>query len=89
MSLGQPGSDCRDVRFSFALSPGEAGETALEDYARELSGAKSAQCILAPDGKGVLGVHLCGASEPEPSVLADIEAFARTLDAPEQRLGWS
>ena len=92
MSREQPAGDCREVVFSRFLLMSESAEVALEDYARELTGAGRAEAVRqAGEPSGVSSVHLCGvASAPSASVLADIEGFARTLEAPEASgLGWS
>ena len=70
----------------------DAGEVALEDYARVLTRSRAAEAMPAADEPGaVIGVHLCGAAQPIPSATAaDIEGFAQSLLAGRAGgLGWS
>jgi hypothetical protein len=75
---------------SYALSA--PAEVALEDFARALTGASSAEAITGGGEQDpVRGVHLC-----EPRMAADgaaredLEAFARDLaGAAGHGLGWS
>jgi hypothetical protein len=69
----------------------EAGEVALEDYARVLTRCSAAESLPADQPGAVAGVHLCGASQPvAPTALADIEGFAASLMAGRAGgLGWS
>jgi hypothetical protein len=69
----------------------EAGEVALEDYARVLTRSAAAESLPSDQPGSVAGVHLCGASQPvAPSALADIEGFAASLLAGRAGgLGWS
>jgi len=75
----------------FALS--DAGEVALEDYARVLTSALRAEAVRGGDsGLRITSVRLYGAPSP-PSVdqHQDIEAFARGLaeEPSGLGLGWS
>lgn len=71
----------------------EAGEVALEDYARTLGRAAAAEAVRASgDVAALTGVHLCAVGVPlTAAVLADIEDFARSLVATggTDRRGWS
>jgi hypothetical protein len=91
MSLARPEADCVVVSFGEPHPMDEAGEVALEDYARVLTRSRAAEAIPAGQGPGVGGVHLCGASKPvAPGALADIEGFAQSLLAGRAgTLGWS
>jgi hypothetical protein len=70
-------SGCRDVPFAATHALDEAGEAALEEYARVLTGAGEAEVIRR--GSDVGGLHLCGSGAPEAAVLEDLEGFARGL----------
>jgi hypothetical protein len=80
------------VLFEAPLGLRGTSAVALEDYARELTRARSAEALPAPDDPALLaGVALEAPLEaPEGAVLEDIEAFARELAAREAPgLGWS
>jgi hypothetical protein len=86
----QPG--CQDLVFRDACPLDEAGEMALEDYARSVGRASAAELLRAAAGSGaVTGVHLCAAkAELDATARADIEDFARALAAGGTGgLGWS
>ena len=87
---GGHGPGCEEVLFRRAFPAG--GEVALEDYARALTRAASAEALLA-DGEppAVRGVHLCGLAAPlEAAAGEDIEAFAREMaERSGGGLGWS
>jgi hypothetical protein len=79
------------VRFGAAYALEGAAEVALEDYARVLTRAESAEALRAePDGVGSVRV-LAPQAELTPQVCADIEAFARDLAGREGKggLGWA
>jgi hypothetical protein len=88
-----PAPGCRDLAFLSAYAVDEAGEVALEDYARALTRAAAVEAVRAAAGAaGVTGLHLCGVeAEPAAAVIADIEDFARDLAAGTGPggLGWS
>jgi hypothetical protein len=93
VTLTQPLAGCRDLAFRAAYPVDEAGEVALEDYARALSRAGAAQAVRAADDtSSVTGLHLCDVGPAlTPAVLTDIEDFARDLAAGGGTggLGWS
>lgn len=92
MTRTRPETGCQDIVFREACAVDEAGEAALEDYAREVGGAGAAEVIrIAADRASVTGVHLCAVRAPlTEAALADIEAFARALAAGGAGgLGWS
>ena len=91
MSRAGPEAACVVVSFQHAHPMDEAGEVALEDYARVLTGSRAAEAVPGPGPGMVGGVHLCGASQPmAPAAIADIEGFARSLMAGRAGgLGWS
>jgi hypothetical protein len=66
-------------------------EVAVEDYARALTGAASAEALLTIGQESLRGVHLCGLPAPvAPEVRDDVEAFARELaERGGGGLGWS
>ncbi len=76
-----PARDEPTVLFQTAYAIDAPGEVALEDYARVLARAESAEALRKdsePDR--VAGVRLVGpATEGTPSLRADIEDFARDL----------
>ena len=89
MSRDRPAPDCQELLFRAACAVDAAAEVALEDYAREVSSARSAEAVLDAGGR-VRGVHLCGPSALVGSVVEDIEGFARSLVPQETNgLGWS
>lgn len=92
MSLARPEADCAVVPFREPHPMDEAGEVALEDYARVLTRARAAEAMPDERAPGSIGgVHLCGASGPvAPGAVADIEGFAQSLLAGRAGgLGWS
>jgi len=91
MSRARPEAGCVVVSFGEAHPMDEASEVALEDYARVLTRARAAEAVPAAGVPGMIeGVHLCGASQPSPAAIADIEGFARSLLAGRAGgLGWS
>ena len=83
---------CQDLLFQDGYGVDEAGEVALEDYARTVAGAGAAEVIRGEGkGSGVRGVHLCALRTPLTAVVrADVEGFARSLAADRPHgLGWS
>ena len=92
MSVRSPGPACEDLLFPAAYPVGEAGEVALEDYARALTRAEAAE-VLAAEGEPprVRGVHVCRPQAPvTPALRADLDAFARGLAVEAGGgLGWS
>jgi len=76
-----PAQDEPRVLFRTAYTIDAPGEVALEDYARVLARAQSAEALRQdsePDR--VAGVRLVGpAMEITPSLRADLEDFARDL----------
>jgi hypothetical protein len=91
MSRARPEPGCIVVSFAEPYPMDDASEVALEDYARVLARARSAEAVRAEAADAVAGVHLCGAGKPpSPPVLADLEGFARSLSGgPSGGLGWS
>ena len=92
MARTRPEAGCRDLAFQAAYSVDEAGEVALEDYARTLGRAAAAEAVRSPGEAATLtGVHLCSVGAPlTTAVLTDIEDFARDLAAGGAgRRGWS
>jgi hypothetical protein len=93
VSVEAPRADCVDVSFQGAYRVDEAGEVALEDYARVLMRARAASGLRASEDPGaVRGVHLCGVpAPPAAALLADLEDFARGLVSGTAGggLGWS
>ena len=86
-----PARGCVDVRFAEALALDPAAEVALEDYARALLEARTADAASAPDGK-IAGIHVCGAELAAGDAMrADVEAFARDMAQRSEGggLGWS
>jgi hypothetical protein len=58
----------------------DAGEVALEDYARVVLHAEAAEAVRA--GEALVGVHACGLeADPSPAAARDVEDFARDLAA--------
>ena len=92
MSVSRPGTACLDLAFPSAYPVGEAGEVALEDYARALTRAEAAE-VLPAEGtpSAVRGVHVCSPRVAiTPALAADLDAFARGLAAETGGgLGWS
>lgn len=93
MSVAAPGADCFDLGFQAVHPIDEAGEVALEDYARVLLRARAAFGLRAPEEPGsVRGIHVCGLpSSPTSALLTDLEDFAHSLVAGSAGggLGWS
>jgi hypothetical protein len=93
VTRARPSAGCRDLAFPAPYAVDEAGEVALEDYARALTRAGAAEAVRAGDNpSAVVGLHLCGlGAEPTAVVLHDIEDFARDLAAGTGTggLGWS
>ena len=93
MTRTRPAAGCRDLAFPSRYAVDEAGEVALEDYARALTRASAAEAVRAGDDASVVaGLHLCGVgAELAASVVTDIEDFARDLAgaAGTGGLGWS
>lgn len=91
MTRAHPQADCRDLAWSAARALSDAAQVALEDYARALFRAASAEALVGPAGR-VSGVHVCGLpAEPTPEARRDLEAFAEDLAQRENGggLGWS
>ena len=82
-----------ELRFAAGYPIDEPGEVALEDYARVLTKAATAEGIRdGSDPRRVTGVRLDGlAATPAPALLGDLEDFARSLvaDPSSGGLGWS
>lgn len=81
-----------DLGFSRPYHLAPAAEVALEDYARVVARAATAEALEAPEEPGsLLGVRLLGpAADPDQAVRDDVEAFARELASPAgEGLGWS
>ena len=92
MTRTRPETGCHDLVFGEAYAVDEAGELALEDYARTVARAAAAELVRAADETGtVTGVHLCAAKAPLGAAgRTDIEDFARALAAGGAGgLGWS
>jgi hypothetical protein len=88
----RPEEGCQDLVFREAYAVDEAGEVALEDYARTVARAAAAELVRAAGATGtVAGVHLCAAAAPlGAAARTDIEDFARSLAADRPSgLGWS
>ena len=93
MTLTRPAAGCRDLAFRARYALGEAGEVALEDYARTLGRADAVEVVRADDdAAAVSGLHLCGMDAAlTPAVITDVEDFARDLamGGGSGGLGWS
>jgi hypothetical protein len=90
----RPEAGCHQIDFQASYPVGEGAEVALEDYARALTRALSAEAVRADDGATLRGVHGCGVADPEaagaPALRRDIEDFARSLvTGTGGGLGWS
>jgi hypothetical protein len=91
----RPAAGCHDLAFRAAYAVGEAGEVALEDYARTVTRAGAVEAVRAGhDASAVTGLHLCdvGAGAAlTAAAITDIEDFARDLavGAETGGLGWS
>jgi hypothetical protein len=89
----RPAAGCLDLPFRAAYSLDDAGEVALEDYARTLARAGAVELARAAGGgSAVSGVHVCGAQAAlTPAVIGDVEDFARDLASGggSGGLGWS
>jgi hypothetical protein len=83
----------RELAFTEALVLNDAGEVALEDYARVLTRATRAEAIRTQAaGTRVTGVRLEGpSSPPSRAEHQDIEDFARGLasEGSGAGLGWT
>lgn len=93
MTRTRPAPGCRDLAFHEGYPVGEAGEVALEDYARTLTRAGAVEAVRpSEDASTVTGLHLCevGAGLTAAAV-TDIEDFARGLAVGTGTggLGWS
>ena len=81
------------LHFGRAFPLSDAGEVALEDYARVLAVAESAEAVRDPSpGHAVNGVRLTApATDLAPAARRDIEDFARDLSARSggSGLGWT
>lgn len=93
MARTRPEAGCHDLAFQAAYSVDEAGEVALEDYARALCRAGAAEAVRpADDAAKVTGLHLCDVGPAlTPAVATDVEDFARDLGGRSGTggLGWS
>jgi hypothetical protein len=93
MSRVRPVSGCRELAFRDGYAIDDAGEVALEDYAREVIRAREAEAVRGEEEPGlVTGLHLCGLdAEPAPALRADVEDFAHDLATRSggAGLGWS
>ena len=82
-----------DLAFAEGLTLGDAGEVALEDYARVLTAATGAEAIHGEQAGGrVTAVRVVGPrAKPSAAEHRDIEDFARGLAAESVRagLGWA
>ena len=82
-----------DLRFKAGYPIDEPGEVALEDYARVLTKAASAEGLRDPaEPLMITGVRVLGlGAAPTPALFTDLEDFARGLvsGAPGGGLGWS
>jgi hypothetical protein len=70
-----------ELRFKAPYSIDEPGEVALEDYARVLTKAVSAEGLRDPaDTRMITGVRLLGLdTAPTEALFTDLEDFARGL----------
>jgi hypothetical protein len=93
MSRARPVAGCRELAFHEGYAVDDAGEVALEDYAREVTRARDVEAVRGEGAPGlVTGLHLCGLdAEPAPALRADVEDFARDLAAHAggAGLGWT
>jgi hypothetical protein len=91
VTLARPEPDCVLVTFAAPQPMDEPSEVALEDYARVLTRARTAEAVPGAQPGTVKGLHLCGAALPiTPAAIADIEGFAGSLLALRSGgLGWS
>lgn len=93
MTRNTPSRTCHDLAFRAGYAIDDPAEVALEDYARVLTRAESAEAMRsAADPSRVEGVHVCGFQAlPTPQLLTDLEDFARDLahHAGGGGLGWS
>ena len=93
MARARPEAGCQDIAFQASYAVDEAGEVALEDYARALGRAAAAEAVRATgEAAALTGVHLCAVAAPLTAALVtDIEDFARSLVATggTDRRGWS
>lgn len=91
MAHERPAAGCHQIDFQAPYAVGEGAEVALEDYARALTRALSAEAVRADDGATIRGVHVCGLADAvAPALRRDIEDFARSLvTGSGGGLGWS
>src|SRR4029453_18012642 len=77
----RPEPGCYEIDFATAYPLDEAAEVALEDYARALTRARSAEGVRAGDDPAtVRGVPAGGMGwTAHPALLRDLEDFARSL----------
>jgi hypothetical protein len=66
-----------DLAFRTPVVLDDAAEAALEDYARVVARAESAEALVT--GEKVSGVRLRGGEAPAASMVRDIEDFACDL----------
>ena len=82
-----------ELAFAEGLALGDAGEVALEDYARVLTAAAGAEAIRGEQAGGrVIAVRVVGPkAKPSAAEHRDIEDFARGLAAESAGagLGWA
>jgi len=78
-----------DLAFRTAYELDDAAEAALEDYARVVARAESAEAVRTEER--VSGVRLRGGEAPAASAVRDIEDFARDLATRSggSGLGWA
>lgn len=83
MTRARPVSGCRELAFREGYAVDDTGEVALEDYAREVTRAREVEAVRREGEPGLVsGLHLCGLdAEPAAALRADVEDFARDLDA--------
>jgi hypothetical protein len=91
MPPSRPEPGCFQIDFETPLGLTEGAEVALEDYARTVARARSAEALRGADTGPITGVHLCGLAAPvAPALVRDVEDFARSLLAGSGGgLGWS
>lgn len=91
MSAANPGPRCHRLDLETAPPLSDPAEVALEDYARSVSRAASAEAVRDAAGR-VRAVHVCGLErEPEAETRRDVSDFARDLGTTAEAggLGWS
>lgn len=92
MPLTRPEAGCHEIDFETPHAVDEAGEVALEDYARALTRARAAEAVRATGVPGaVRGVHVCGVADGvSAAARRDLEGFAHSLAlGTGGGLGWS